>query len=266
MRAWNWPSLIAVGGLLIFWVFESWIPAAAGRRGRMRHGARNLALGVINSGIGMLAVAGPMALSAGLAERFGFGLLRLAELPFWVSTFGAVVLFDCWMYIWHRANHRIGFLWRFHRVHHSDSEMDATSAVRFHTGEILISSALRLAVLPLLGISLWQLMAYESLMFPVILFHHSNVRLPERFDRPLRALVVTPAMHRVHHSRLRIETDSNYSTIFSIWDRLAGTYRLRSDGSPVDLGLDEFDSERWRGLGGMLAMPLAPEGADQKAV
>jgi hypothetical protein len=94
--------------------------------------------------------------------------------------------------------------------------MDATTAVRFHTGEILISSALRLAVIPLLGITIYQLLVYEMALLPVILFHHSNVRFPESLDRWLRTIIVTPAIHRVHHSRLRMETDSNYSSIFSL--------------------------------------------------
>jgi sterol desaturase/sphingolipid hydroxylase (fatty acid hydroxylase superfamily) len=116
--------------------------------------------------------------------------------------------------------------------------MDATTAIRFHTGEALISAALRLALVPLLGITLRQLLLYESLMAPVILFHHSNVKFPEKVDQWVRALIVTPAIHRVHHSRMRFETDSNYSIVFSFWDRIAGTFQLRRDGRPVNFGLD----------------------------
>lgn len=185
-----------------------------------------------------------------------FGLLRLVQLPPATATVAAIVLFDGWMYLWHRANHKIGFLWRFHRVHHSDPEMDATTATRFHTGEILISSALRLAVIPLLGITVGQLLAYEMLLLPVILFHHSNVQFPEKMDRWLRLLIVTPAIHRVHHSRLRDETDSNYSSVFSFWDRIAKTFRLRWDGQPVNFGLNEFGAKRWERLPSLLRMPF----------
>jgi sterol desaturase/sphingolipid hydroxylase (fatty acid hydroxylase superfamily) len=105
-------------------------------------------------------------------------------------------------------------------------------------------------------ITLWQLLVYESLMLPVILFHHSNVYFPEKVDRWLRALVVSPAIHRVHHSRIRVETDSNYSIIFSFWDRIGETFRLRKDGRPVDFGLAEYDSEAWQRVSGLLITPF----------
>jgi sterol desaturase/sphingolipid hydroxylase (fatty acid hydroxylase superfamily) len=165
-------------------------------------------------------------------------------------------MFDGLLYLMHRANHKFGILWRFHRVHHSDPEMDTTTAMRFHTGEVLISSALRLAVIPLMGFTLWHLLVYELLMLPVIMFHHSNVRFPEKVDRWLRALVVSPALHRVHHSRARVETDSNYSIIFSFWDRIGGTLQLRKDGRPVDFGLDEYDGEEWQRVSGLLTNPF----------
>ncbi|MGH9837594.1 MAG: sterol desaturase family protein [Blastocatellia bacterium] len=233
--------LIAVAGLILLLGLESRIPAAIGRRRRLCHAARNLALGLFNAVV-LALLAAPLIAHVGLwAESSGFGVLRMIPLPTAAATAAAILLFDAWMYLWHRANHELDFLWRFHRVHHSDSEMDATTAVRFHTGEILISSALRLAVIPLLGITIHQLLIYEMLLLPVILFHHSNVRVPERLDRWLRLVIVTPAIHRVHHSRLRIETDSNYSSVFSFWDRIAGTFRLRRDGQPVNFGLDEYD-------------------------
>jgi sterol desaturase/sphingolipid hydroxylase (fatty acid hydroxylase superfamily) len=99
-------------------------------------------------------------------------------------------------------------------------------------------------------------------MLPVILFHHSNVRFPEKVDAPLRLVIVTPAVHRVHHSRLRMETDSNYSSIFSFWDRMAGTFRLRRDGRPVNFGLDEYDGEEWQRLSGLMVMPFPPARKD----
>jgi sterol desaturase/sphingolipid hydroxylase (fatty acid hydroxylase superfamily) len=111
-------------------------------------------------------------------------------------------------------------------------------------------------VIPLFGITLWQLLVYESLMAPVILFHHSNVNLPEKIDRWMRALIVSPAVHRVHHSRARVETDSNYSIIFSFWDRLGGTFRLRGNRRPVDFGLAEYDGEEWQRVRGLLTMPF----------
>ena len=250
------PTLIIVCGLGLLWTLETWLPAVKGRNHRWRHTFRNLSLGLLNAFI-LTLLAGPLITQIVIqAEGSGFGLLRMFQLPAVISTIAAVLLFDGWMYLWHRANHQFHFLWRFHRVHHSDPAMDATTAVRFHTGEILISSALRLALIPLLGLTLRQLLVYESLMLPVILFHHSNVNFPEGLDRWLRVVLVSPALHRVHHSRVQIETDSNYSTIFSFWDRIGRTLRLRKDGPPVDFGLAEYDGEEWQRMSGLLSTPF----------
>lgn len=256
------PTLITVCGLSLLWTLETWLPAVKGRNHRWRHTFRNLSLGLLNAFI-LTLLAGPLITQIVIqAEGSGFGLLRMFQLPAVISTIAAVLLFDGWMYLWHRANHQFHFLWRFHRVHHSDPAMDATTAIRFHTGEILLSSALRLAVIPLLGLTLWQLLVYELLMLPVILFHHSNMNFPERWDRWLRAVLVSPAIHRVHHSRERVEIDSNYSTVFSFWDRIGRTLRLRKDGRPVDFGLDEYDGEEWQRMSGLLATPFLPAGTE----
>jgi sterol desaturase/sphingolipid hydroxylase (fatty acid hydroxylase superfamily) len=250
------PTLVTAFGIIMLLALENWLPAAGNRRSRMTHASRNMTLGALNVlAVGLLA-APLIAYVARWAEESRFGLLNLLSLPPAIATITAFLLFDGWLYLLHRANHKFGFLWRFHRVHHSDPEMDATTAIRFHTGETLISAALRLAVIPLLGVTLLQLLVYESLMMPVILFHHSNVNFPEKADRWLRALVVSPAIHRVHHSRARVETDSNYSIIFSFWDRLWGTFRLRKDGRPVDFGLDEYDGEKWQRVSGLLTTPF----------
>ncbi|MBX3279076.1 MAG: sterol desaturase family protein [Acidobacteria bacterium] len=235
---------------------ETWLPAAKGRRGRVRHAARNLSLGLLNA-VALSLLAAPLVARAAIwAEDSGFGLLRMFPLPPMVSLIAAVLLFDGWMYLWHRANHQFHFLWRFHRAHHSEPEMDATSAIRFHPGEVLMASVLTAAVMALLGMTLGQLLVYQSLMLPAILFHHSNVDFPERLDRWLRVVVVSPAIHRLHHSRVKAETDSNYSTIFSFWDRIAGTFRIRRDGRPVEFGLAEYDGEAWQGVSGLLTTPF----------
>jgi sterol desaturase/sphingolipid hydroxylase (fatty acid hydroxylase superfamily) len=161
------------------------------------------------------------------------------------------------MYVWHVLNHKISFLWRFHAVHHADKEVDASTALRFHTGEIVFSTLARLVVLPLLGMTLPQLFLYEAILLPVILFHHSNVRVPYRLDTALRWLIPTPWMHWVHHSRWRPETDSNYGSVLSIWDRIFGTLRLRDDPWRLNLGLEEDQEEsEWRTLLGMLVRPF----------
>jgi sterol desaturase/sphingolipid hydroxylase (fatty acid hydroxylase superfamily) len=255
-------ALAATLFLVILWTAEGLAPFYPGFDGetgkRVRHDLRNLALGVGNSLLlALLFGATFLALDAWAAGA-GVGLARLLGWPGWVELVLVLVLFDLWMYAWHRANHRIPFLWRFHRMHHSDPAMDATTGLRFHPGEQLLSALARLAVLPLLGMALWQLAIYEALLLPVILFHHSNVRFPRWMDRGLLALVVTPAMHRVHHSRWQPETDSNYGSILPWWDRVFGSFRLREDERTIELGLEEFDGEEWQGLPGLLRTPLAP--------
>jgi sterol desaturase/sphingolipid hydroxylase (fatty acid hydroxylase superfamily) len=183
-------------------------------------------------------------------------------LPSWIEGALALLLLDFWMYLWHRANHVIHFLWRFHRTHHSEPDMDVSTGIRFHPGEILLSGIVRLAVIPILGIQLWHLALYESILYPVVMLHHSNVRLPRWLDYGLLAVVVTPAMHRVHHSRWRPETDSNYGSVLPYWDRLFRTFRLREDARAVELGLDEFDGPEWQSLVGFAKTPLAkPRGS-----
>jgi len=260
------PTVVAACGLILLFALESWLPAAVDRHRRLRHAARNLTLGLLNA-VALALLAAPFIAQVALwAEESRFGLLRLPNVPPMIGAAAAILLFDAWMYLWHRANHQLDFLWRFHRMHHSDPEMDATTAVRFHTGEILISSALRLAVIPLLGITIYQLLVYEMLLLPVILFHHSNVRFPERLDAHLRLIIVTPAIHRAHHSRLRVETDSNYSSVFSFWDRIAGTFRLRRDGRPISVGLDEYDGEEWQRITGMLVTPFVSGGRSHEII
>lgn len=243
-------------GLAFLWVLESWVPFRKGRCRRLRHAARNLTLGLLNAATLALLAAPLMVRMTSWAEQSGIGLLRLVSLPVAVSTLLGLVLLDGWMYLWHRANHRFPLLWRFHRVHHSDPALDVTSAIRFHTGEILISAMLRLALIPLFGLSLWQLLLYDTLLLHVIQFHHSNVRFPERWDRWLRILIASPAMHRVHHSRIRSETDSNYASIFSGWDRLGGTFHWRHDVENICYGLDSYDAEKWQQLKGLLQTPF----------
>jgi sterol desaturase/sphingolipid hydroxylase (fatty acid hydroxylase superfamily) len=185
----------------------------------------------------------------GLASLFSF-------LPFWLNAILLIILYDVWMYIWHRANHEIGFLWRFHRMHHSDPEMNVTTALRFHTGELFLSSFLRLIIFTLLGMNTGILLIYESMMMPVIYFHHSNIRISHNVDRILRAIIMTPWLHWVHHSNVQKETDTNYGTIFTWWDRIAKTFYLREDPENIELGLVDFKVSTFQTLWGMLKTPF----------
>ncbi len=246
-------AAIALG---VLWLVEGVLPMFEGRKDRVRHSLHNIALGVGNALVAAAIFAAATLFVTEAARTRGIGLLHLLDPPTWSRIAIAVILFDAWQYLWHRLNHMVPFLWRFHAVHHSDAELDASSGLRFHTGEIVLSSVARLAVLPILGLTVAEVLVYEAILLPVILFHHSNVRVPEPIDRRLRWLIVTPWMHWVHHSDQRPETDSNYSSIFSVWDRLFGSFRLRTDPSTIHLGLKQYDRTEWGTFTGMLAMPF----------
>jgi sterol desaturase/sphingolipid hydroxylase (fatty acid hydroxylase superfamily) len=238
-----------------------------GRGRRIRHALSNLGLGLINTVVVALPFATLMYGVTEWARAEEFGLMRWIVVPAWAGWVLVLILFDAWMYVWHRLNHRVPLLWQFHAVHHTDREMDATSAFRFHTGEIAFSSVARLAVLPLLGMTMPQLLAYELVLLPVILFHHSNVRVPRAWDTTLRYLIVTPWMHWVHHSHERAETNSNYASVLSVWDRLFRTYRFRPDPEAIQQGLrDEDGGARWRTLPQMLLSPFGGSASRRSVV
>ncbi len=244
--------------LLLAW--ESLLPFftyfARDAGARVRHGLKNFLLGAFNSLLTGLGFAALWWTAAQWAQAHQFGLLRCLPLPEWARLAGGFLLFDAWMYWWHRLNHRVPFLWRFHRTHHSDLRMDVTTASRFHVGEIAFSSVLRVPVIALLGLRLWELALYELAMFTVVQWHHANIGLSVWLDRALRAVIVTPFLHKVHHSRWQPETDSNYSSLFSFWDRLFGSFRLRDNPHALQFGLQEFDGPENQSLAGLLATPF----------
>lgn len=250
------PAAWGVAGFLFFWALETWLPFVADRRERVVHAGRNVALTLMNAALIALVFVAAMAWMAGWADSNGMGLLHAFSAPAWAKSLLALLLMDAWIYGWHRLSHVVPILWRLHRVHHTDPAMDVSSATRFHSAEIFISSVLRLALIPLLGLSFGHLLLYDMLQLPVTQFHHSNLRLPEKVDRIVRALIVSPNMHRVHHSRLQVETDSNFSSIFSVWDRLAGTFRLRTHPETIEFGLDGFDAAERQTVWGMLGTPF----------
>jgi len=189
-----------------------------------RHDLTNILVGLINL---VLAFGGGYLLQKVLDFTFShhFGLLQLLPDFFWLQTAIGFILIDILMYWWHRFNHEYSFLWQFHHFHHKDEKLNSTSAVRFHFAEILLSYIVRFIFFPLLGLNIAAVFLHGLIVFPIIVFHHSNVRISEKWDQVLRFLFVTPRMHRIHHSKIRNETDSNYGSIFPYWDSLFGSYK-----------------------------------------
>lgn len=249
--------VISLGVLILLLLWETGAPFFQFWRGkdRLRHGWRNVFLGVANAVMTSLVFVGIWLMASKWALKHEFGLLNRISLDPFTEGIIAVLSLDCWTYFWHRLNHRIPFLWRFHRVHHSDAEMDVTTANRFHTGEILMSSVLRIPLIVILGIKIEQLALYEILMFSVVQFHHANISISRPLDRLLGIFIVTPFMHKVHHSRWQPETDSNYSSLLSIWDRLFKSFRVNPNPETLKLGLDSFDSPDQQNFTGLLKTP-----------
>jgi sterol desaturase/sphingolipid hydroxylase (fatty acid hydroxylase superfamily) len=241
--------------LTLFWCWETWRPFFGHCEGRVRHAGRNLAIALFNTLILATAFFIVTASVARWTEQSQFGLLNALGLDGPMRLVLAMLLLDGWMYVWHRANHTIPFLWRFHRMHHSDRQMDVTTATRFHLGEHVGASVLRLGLIPLVGFEIWNLVLYDALVIAVTQFHHADISIG-RCDRWLRLLFVTPYMHKIHHSDWRPETDSNYSTVLSLWDRLAGSFRMRSDPKTLVFGLNEFTEPRWQTWWGMMKTPF----------
>lgn len=250
---------IAIGMLFALLLWETAHPFFRFPKGRerVRHGLRNVTLGIFNAVVTSVVFVGLWLSASAWAEHHEFGLQHWLPLPTWAAWLLAILLLDAWTYFWHRINHRFPFLWRFHRVHHSDPHMDVTTANRFHIGEIAMSSILRVPLIILLGISIGQLAVYEILMFAVVQFHHANIGISEKWDRVLRLFIVTPYMHKVHHSRWQPETDSNYSSLLSIWDRIFRSFRINEKPETIRLGLDEFDHPADQTIPGLLRTPLA---------
>ena len=225
---------------------------------RARRWPANLAIILIDSGVlrwlfPVLAVG-----MAELAENRSWGLFHGLNAPFWLAFIATLLLLDLTIYAQHVAFHKIPLLWRLHRMHHTDLDFDVTTALRFHPLEIALSMLLKLAVVVLLGASPVAVMLFEVILNATALFNHGNVRLSRKLDRALRWVLVTPDMHRVHHSIHREETDSNFGFNLPWWDRLFGTYRdqPRDGHVGMTIGLEYFRDWRATRLDGLLLQPF----------
>ena len=252
----KWQPFIVIFLITFFLILESLTPFFKPHRKRIKHGVKNIALALINALVIGILFSGITLIVANYTEENNFGFVHLFNLSELQYSILAFIIMDMWNYTWHRINHIVPFLWRFHKMHHSDPNMDATTSIRFHFGEIIISSALRLVIIFLVGIPIWVLIFYDTTLLICTIFHHSNIQLPDKVDKLVRFVIVSPNMHKVHHSRIKIETDSNYSSFLTIWDRIFGSFRLKDDYSRINFGLDNYDGEDKQSLIGLLKTPL----------
>jgi sterol desaturase/sphingolipid hydroxylase (fatty acid hydroxylase superfamily) len=254
--------LVRVGFFLaILGFMAAWELLAPRRRSeipRLLRWSSNLGVVVMNTVL--LRLAFPL-LAFGLAlvaEQRGLGLLNVFEVPLWISIVVSVLVLDLVIYLQHVMFHAVPALWRIHRMHHADLEFDVTTGLRFHPIEILLSMGLKLAVVAALGPPAVAVLIFEVLLNSTSMFNHGNVRLPLWLDRRLRWFVVTPDMHRVHHSIYPQEANSNFGFNLPWWDRLLGTYRdqPRDGHEAMTVGIEQFRTQRDLRLDQMLVQPL----------
>lgn len=251
--------LAAFGGVFI--VMAAWEMIQPCRKQSIRRRWRwpnNLGVVVVDSLL--LRIVFPIGAVglALLAEARGFGLFNVVSLPAWVGVVLSVVILDFAIYLQHVLFHAVPGLWRLHRMHHADLEIDVTTGLRFHPIEILLSILIKFSVVAVLGAPALSVLIFEVLLNASSMFNHSNVRIPFGIDRVLRWFVVTPDMHRIHHSILTRETNSNFGFNLPWWDHLLGTYRAQPEAGHegMTIGIEQFRDTRELGLDRMLLQPF----------
>ena len=255
------PALRLAAFLGVLALMAMWEVAAPRRRReipRVIRWTNNLALVVLDTVILRLTFPILAVGLAVLAEERGWGLFNIIDAPAWAAILVSMLVLDLAIYLQHVMFHAVPGLWRLHRMHHADLEFDTTTGLRFHPIEILLSMGIKLAVVAALGPPAIAVLVFEILLNATALFNHANIDLPRPVDRVLRLFVVTPDMHRVHHSVIPAETNSNFGFNFPWWDRLLGTYRAqpRAGHDGMTIGIEQFRTTRDLWLDRMLIQPV----------
>ena len=253
----NEPAIrlgIFLGVFALVVVFETLAPRRARTMPRTARWPHNIGVVVVNTLLLRLVFPTAAIGMALMAATRGWGLLNIIDAPYWLS----VALLDLAIYLQHVMFHAVPALWRLHRMHHADLDFDVTTGARFHPIEILLSMGIKLAVVAALGPPALGVLIFEVLLNASSMFNHANLNIPLGVDRVLRRLVVTPDMHRVHHSVLPAETNSNFGFNLPWWDRLFGTYRAQPEAghAAMTIGIEQFRERRDLRLDRMLAQPF----------
>ena len=246
------------GMLAVMAWWEARRPRRPLSQSKARHWAINLALTALDT-LAVRLLIGAAAVNAALfAQQRGWGLWPLLHLPAWANITLSLALFDFAIYLQHRAFHTLPIFWRLHMTHHTDLDLDVTTSLRFHPLEILLSMLYKAALALLLGAHPAAVIAFEVILNAASQFNHANVRLSEAWEQRLRRVLITPDLHRIHHSVAVAETNSNYGFSVPFWDRLCGTYRdqPRQPQTTMPLGLEAYREARALGLGRLLVLPF----------
>lgn len=245
---------IFASALLVLLAWQQWRPYQALKDSMSWRGLNHLALMLI----GILAMRFMGALSPWLvavyAQQQGFGLFHLLSMPLWLGIVLSLLCLDAWIYWQHRLMHRIPLLWRLHKVHHTDTSVDVTTALRFHPLELMFSVAFKALLVGLLGAPVLAVVIFDVLLSTMALFVHSNLSTAPTLSCWIKRILVTPEMHRIHHSRYQPQTDSNYGTVLTLWDKCFGSYR---ENEVIEQwGLDEHRDRHSTRLDSLLLQPF----------
>ncbi|MGH7231227.1 MAG: sterol desaturase family protein [Nitrospiraceae bacterium] len=251
------PLILAAFCVLLF--LESRHPLRRSVESKPVRAGRNVTMVAISAVALRIAERPVTRRLTALVSRWRWGLLPAMRLPAWVELPLAVLLLDYTLYAWHVLTHRVPWLWRMHVVHHVDLDLDATTAIRFHAGEMTISIGWRVGQVALIGVSPLALSIWQTLLLLSVVFHHSNVRLPIEMERRLNRFIVTPRMHGIHHSVIEEETNSNWSSGLTCWDRWHGTLKLDVPQNDITIGVPAYRDSNEVALGRLLAMPFGAQ-------
>jgi len=247
--------LMLLGGMLLFWLLEGYYPLFKFSFRRYRHAGINLLFLLttllLNLLFGLVTIA-----ACRFVTTQQIGIIQWLKLPVWATIVVGLLLGDLFgQYIPHYIMHRVKFMWKFHMIHHSDTHVDVTTGTRHHPGEWLFRESFMILGVFVMGMPIWLYFLYRSVSALFTHFNHANIIVPEKIDRPISWLLVSPNMHKVHHHYQRPHTDSNYSNIFSLWDRLFGTFRYAHPGS-LKYGLDVLEDEKDEQLKYLFSIPF----------
>lgn len=250
-------SMILIGGIVIFWIAEGVLPLFRFQYKRIRHAGLNLFFTLTTAIIGF-GLAGVLLLASNYVAQNQIGLLYLLDLPLWAQVVLGVFLLDLiGAYFIHWTEHKVKWMWKFHLIHHSDTTVDVTTGLRHHPGETVFRISFTILAVIIVGAPIGIVMLYQSLSVLFAHITHANINMPRKVDNALSYLFVTPNMHKVHHHYTQPLTDTNYGNIFSIWDRLFGTFASVEDTKALKYGIDtHMDPKDYDSLNNLLGIPF----------
>ena len=247
-----------IGVFAVFAIWELLAPRRARQYSKGMRWLNNLSLTFLNTLIIRLAIPLTVVATAAIAQQQNLGLLHKVGLPTWLLIAIAVLMMDLVLYLQHLVFHHVHFLWRLHRMHHADLDFDVTTGIRFHPIEIILSTIIKVTVVLMLGAPIAAVIIFEVLLNATSLFNHANIYIPKKMDQVLRWFLVTPDMHRVHHSVILDETNSNFGFNLPWWDYLFKTYRAQPKAGHIDMtiGIEYFRTKRDLWFDRMLMQPF----------